>query len=195
MLEPSRWSPTGRIVFDQRDRLVAMGGHERRSEAPRLDGLWLRLATLPATPESIVAAAETHGFLRHSGEFMDEWVGLLAHLRTLAGSWDGDPADLSRPELRYAFGPGYHHRAEEAIVDLAELGLRRQDVATVIADLRYETVPRTLFGFLVLQTSDALVEKSAYRRCVHCAGWFLLRRSDQLYCSASHKALHHKKGK
>jgi hypothetical protein len=172
---------------------------DRASKAGQLDALWLRLAAVPTTPEGVVEAASAHGFLRFAGEEVDWWLNVLFALRNVAGAWNGDPTDPDRQDLSYVPGAGRVpiYEAREGILPVANSAMRGKDLEHALAGSAVTIAPRTLFGFIAQQTLDALNGDllPSFRRCAHCAGWFLLRRPDQRYCSASHRALHNKKGK
>jgi hypothetical protein len=188
------WTRSPVALSQDRQWLVLTADTEEPSDAPALDALWLRLAALPPTDEAMVAAANEYGFLTRTGESVFNWLQTRQQLREIAQLW-GEPADLALHELRFSKGGDFTtiRQARELAHEMRRTAIigdgiaMDRDIKIVPGLVNYEVQPRTLFGLLTVQVADALAERPLYRRCAYCAGWFAVRRSDQLYCQPKHR--------
>ena len=174
------------LVFQPGARIAA-------SEAPEINGFWMRIAGLDPEPEEIRGFAERYGFLRHEGEGVALWQDVIGGLAEMAAPW-GKPGDPSltemlapepetKPELIAAREGGatpLSRRHHVIVVDVAPLG----------ATTRSHTV-ETMYDFAFMQALDARQTLPSFRRCLWCKGWFAVGRSDQQYCLPKHRSLAH----
>jgi hypothetical protein len=174
---------------------MEMPGRRPVSEAPLIDGFWMRLAALDRAPKAYATFAETYGFLRHEREEdVEDWTALASLLARLAEPWgpgskEQDELPAPPPSLVLEYARHYH------VPELGRLVLALDVIPTVDATgLGFR--PVNLAGFIALQAIETVTASvlPSFHRCRWCRSWYVRGRSDQSFCIPPHRFLAHKHG-
>ncbi len=156
------------------------------------------LSETELTPEGACSFASQFGLLSAASKKLSPWLmwkDRISSMRRLVLLWEMKPRDTEHyigKELEYkTISETFNHN------DFGNLVLRMHHVAgsNKTPSLRLE--PRTLWGGLLLQYTQAVTNNTMLRKCDHCGKWFSVgtgtgRRNTAKFCAdrcrvASHR--------
>jgi hypothetical protein len=172
--------------------VIATTGQGQRYQVDLVEGWWRDFAELQAATEARILS-----FVRRRGDPRGElapdrptnfgrWVQLINTLRIAATCWEPRSdfevskfiADDARVALFLKLLP-----TDWTARDEGKMGLTYRKLTPI-------PVAHTLAGYLVAAAISSIRRRVPMRRCLYCASWFELHRSEAIFCSPSCRAAH-----
>jgi hypothetical protein len=160
-------------------------------EPGRVPALWLRIAALASDIDTgWLTALQEYGPLLDTfdGVPRDErherapWRETIERLAEISGLWrEGEAGIWALPESPVELTRAYRRLQTELqrVAGAIENGIR-----LALRGLDLVPEPGTLEAYLWLAAAESVRERHRFRKCERCDGWFAIRRTDALFCSA-----------